>query len=160
MKGKYVSSILNGDGSWRTDLINTCFSPSDQTDISNTLAGGANFKDDIIWNPDPKGIFSVKSAYHLAISIQRNHKVSTSFEGEPILMWMRFWNLKTIPKAKICAWRIIHDSIPTKSNIRKKGINTNALCTFCRKFEETSTHSLWNCKIAKKNLDSLLSSND
>lgn len=48
LKGKYVSSILNRNGIWRDVLIKDSFNPSDQEDIKHTIAGGGNFKDDII----------------------------------------------------------------------------------------------------------------
>lgn len=120
LKGKYVSTILKSNGSWKNDLIQDLFSIPDQEDIKNTVAGGDNFQDDIIWNYEDNDIFSVKSAYHLAIFIQNNHQASTSKKEDPVQLWKRFWKIKTIPKAKICVWKIIHDSIPISSNIRKK----------------------------------------
>lgn len=81
-------------------------------------------KDDIVWRYDKKGFFSVKSAYHLAISLNSSDKTSPTNSSHIKRFWKRIWNLD-VPRVKINAWKIIKDIIPTKENIQKKGIDLN-----------------------------------
>lgn len=120
LKGHYLSSIINLEGDWNSEIIHESFSPVDVEDIMNSIVGGSEHQDEIIWNFEDNGIFSVKSAYHLASDSHLHLKASSSSVGELNRMWKRFWKLKATPKVKICAWKIIHDSIPTRTNIRKK----------------------------------------
>lgn len=76
LKGHFVASLLDNRGRWREDVIHDNFYISDIPDILNTISGGMNHQDEIIWNCDQKGIFSVKSAYHLTTLIQNSQKHS------------------------------------------------------------------------------------
>lgn len=96
-----------------------------------------------------KGAFTVKSAYHLAVQIDSNQKAAPSNNHAHDPMWRKFWNIKAIPKAKICVWRNIQNSLPTGSNINLKGIYTNPICFWCRKHTESVEHIFWGCKFSK-----------
>lgn len=118
--------------------------------ILNTPTSGINKTDEVIWNYEAKGVFSVKSAYHLASNLALAQEASPSIAKRQSPKWRSFWKLKTIPKVKFCVWRIIHDTLPTKMNIIKKRINTNPICLFCRNHEEDASQLFWNCKMTKK----------
>lgn len=117
--------------------------------LSLTPTGGVDKKDEMIWWMDKKGLFTVKSAYFLAQQLSNKTEASTSNTNHLDKDWRKFWKLKAIPKAKIGVWKMINDSIPSKMNIIKKGIQINPLCSFCRSFEESTKHILWECKVVK-----------
>uniref|UniRef100_A0A803P950 Reverse transcriptase domain-containing protein n=1 Tax=Cannabis sativa TaxID=3483 RepID=A0A803P950_CANSA len=63
------------------DLINS---------ILDVPIAGHNFRDDLIWGKETSGIFSVKSAYHLAVS-SRDIPSSSSFNTSK-RFWSKLWS--------------------------------------------------------------------
>lgn len=94
--------------------------PEDAEAVLNMRRRGKNLVDTIIWNQDPKGAFTVKSAYHLARNISLNPRASESDSSLTKAVWRSIWNANCIPRAKIITWKILKDIIPTKVNIYKK----------------------------------------
>lgn len=77
-QGRRVKDLLKGNGEWNETLIKRVFIPSDAEDILVIPLGRPNESDELVWNVDPKGLFSVKSAYHLTSNIQAAKEPSGS----------------------------------------------------------------------------------
>lgn len=131
-------------------LIIQNFSPQDVEDIINTPLGDKSVKDEIIWQTNKKGSFTVKSAYHLAVSISNLKDASPSDQSRSSHLWKSLWAADVIPRAKISAWKLINNITPYKANILSKGIDLNPFCTLCKKKEEATPHIIWYCKISKE----------
>ncbi|KAL1293347.1 hypothetical protein AAHE18_19G066400 [Arachis hypogaea] len=52
----------------------------------------------------------------------------------------RLCKAKAHPRAINCVWRLMNNSLPTRLNLQKRGVNCTALCPRCWKKEETETH--------------------
>jgi len=51
--------------------------------------------------------------------------------------------------AQVLAWRVLENKIATKVNLAWRGVTTDVLvCCFCRLKEESTSHLLFDCKIA------------
>lgn len=150
MKGQKVKALFDSNNNWKDDIITKCFSPQDAEDILNMPTGEIKLKDEIIWHPDKKGNFSVKSAYHLALERNSSNEASQSDISKSTRLWKSLWSLKVAPKTKICTWKIIKDIIPNKANILEKGVDVNPLCILCQKNWEFSNHLIWECKISQQ----------
>lgn len=74
-KGRYVSHLIDENGEWKESLLRDNFATLDVLDILAMIPGKPQAKDEIIWNPDSKGVFSVKSAYRLACSRENEKKL-------------------------------------------------------------------------------------
>lgn len=150
LKGLRVNHLLDNNNKWKEDIILQGFSHVDIEDILNIPSGRKDTIDEIIWNFDKKGQFSVKSAYHLAMT-QSNHNTSSQqSSNDSTRVWKNLWKLKVLPRTKVCVWKIIQDIIPTKNNIAQKGVDLNPICCVCKKKRETTTHLMWECKIPKE----------
>lgn len=80
-------------------------------------------EDEIIWGLDRRGVFTVKSTYFFALCLSKLSDPS-SFNGiSSNHIWKSIWKALAPPKAKICCWKILHDLIPTRENLNKKGIH-------------------------------------
>lgn len=67
-----VADLLTADGTnWDTARVDAMFSPDDATDIKQIAVGGPATEDFLAWNLTKNGMFSVKSAYHLRMSLNR-----------------------------------------------------------------------------------------
>lgn len=95
-------------GTWDESLVRQTFHQDDvQTILSIPIA--EDYDDCISWHFDPKGIFSVKSAYMVQLELEKheqgtdagctaqNPTTGTTFP------WMKIWNLPCPSKVKMFA---------------------------------------------------------
>lgn len=59
--------------------------------------------------------------------------------------WWWIWRLNIMPKVKTFLWRCMQDSLPTRINLLKRGIDIVHLCPNCGFEEETLEHTLRDC---------------
>ncbi|EEE57524.1 hypothetical protein OsJ_07834 [Oryza sativa Japonica Group] len=108
--------------------------------------------DFLAWHLEKSGIFTVKTAYRLAIENKLNSENSnasgSSIEGSKSL-WNTIWSCPVPPKVRIFAWRVASDCLATRVN--KKGRRLEALdtCTLCGTESETAFHALCRCTYAR-----------
>jgi len=77
----------------------------------------------LVWGGDPKGVFTVKSAYAL-LDCQSNGTMDGVFS--------LLWQAKAFPKVLIPAWRILLARLPTTHNLIRRGVVVNSLlCVLC-----------------------------
>ena len=100
-------------------------------------------QDYLFWKEDPKGMFSVKSAYSLLVQHQ-THEATDNVFG-------LLWQSKATPKILVTAWRILLDKIPTNDNLIRRGIQVNSpLCAMCGLSDESSQHVFLECAQAQR----------
>lgn len=150
MKGRRVCELILDNGDWNEPLIKNLFIPSDAGDILSIPLGLPSERDQIIWNAESKGFFSVKSAYHLTSNLlQAKESTGSGLKNGPG-DWRIGWKLNIQPKVKIGLWKILKNWIPTKVNLIEKGMDLNPLCAFCRCSREDVNHIFWDCKQVRK----------
>ena len=99
--------------------------------------------DSILWLPNKKGLFIVKSAYKVARELMRRENVAKSSGGcVRKRIWAALWKLKIPNKVKVFAWRACNDILPTKMNLVNRRIIADAACPICTRFPETTVHVL------------------
>lgn len=130
-----------------------------EEDVSSILATPVHVdRDDwVAWHFDQKGTFSVKSAYHVLDDDAENSRVrqhgesssptsSKSIRG----LWRKIWKLPRPPKIKQFLWRVAHNSLAFKLNIKRKGIQLDTRCPVCFRFDEDGAHCFLKCKAAQQ----------
>ena len=50
---------------------------------------------------------------------------------------------------KVFGWRVCHDILPTRRNLKKKWILMDELCLLCALSQESTIHALWECTVAQ-----------
>jgi ribonuclease HI len=101
-------------------------------------------EDRIIWRGTTNGNFSVRSAYFLEVEKNEAQRGETSRPVKGIL-WKECWNMKVPNVVKLFLWKALHNLLPTRVNLAKKGVITDTLCPICAMDEETVLHVLWSC---------------
>jgi len=87
---------------------------------------------------DSSGKYSMGNAYILL-----NRVFSSVTQDE---VFKAIWKLKIPSKDSIFAWRLIRDRLPTRNNLRRRGVEINdASCPFCRSHEEDASHLFFSC---------------
>lgn len=100
--------------------------------------------DQLIWRPSPNGNYTVKSSYKLAsqiVDLQHLHQ-----PGE----WQLIWNLKAPPRVKLMVWRACRSCLPTRDQLRQRGIQASPTCVLCNNAAETAMHVLLTCPKAQQ----------
>lgn len=105
-------------------------------------------EDELLWQEDKSGQYSVKAAYNLA-AVQ--HPVNF-FRKKKI--WSSCWP----QKISFFLWQATLDRLPTLDNLHKRksalvspsGNPIPNLCMLCKQHEESSSHMFFNCSFSKQ----------
>ncbi|KAL8497178.1 hypothetical protein ACS0TY_020750 [Phlomoides rotata] len=92
------------------------------------------------------GSYSTKETYSMILNLDRD----AQFNEETLKGFKLIWKSSAPMKVIAHAWRLIWGRLPTKSNLRRRGIlkPTNDLrCIFCGHQEETEKHIFFECTI-------------
>ena len=91
------------------------------------------------------GIFTVKSAYHIARIVLGKETYHMN-QRNP---WRKaLWQVKIMPKIKYFIWSLIHGFIPVGSELLKRGIQMNNVCPVCGSQEESLFHIFFDCELS------------
>jgi hypothetical protein len=129
---------------WKAGLISEIFLEDEAALICSIPLSPLPVEDRIIWQGTKNGIFSVRSAYFLELEnlANRTGGVSKPDEGKT---WKEIWNLKVPNVVKLFLWKALHNLLPTRTNLARKGIITEAACPICGRMDESVEHILWSC---------------
>jgi hypothetical protein len=59
----------------------------------------------------------------------------------------RIWSLPCPNKIKMFTWRVTHNSLAVRTNLRKRGVYLeNCKCLFCSRVDEDGAHLFVRCK--------------
>ena len=116
---------------------------SDSADAILTIPIPSNPKQDkMIWLPNLKGNFSVKSVHKVAY-----HNVNNNDQAQS--HWKKLWKAKLPERLKMLLWRIGANAMPNKVNLQRRIQHTNTSCSLCNSNEETNIHLFFLCPFAK-----------
>ena len=150
-----VSELLDPyTGNWDEELVREIFWEEDvQHILSVPVKQG--YSDSLAWHNDVKGLFSVKSAYHVLEDGRERKNVrqagSTSSENSAVrgYYWNRLWKIDCMPKVKQFLWRLAHNSLPLRMNISRRGMKIDTRCPICWRQDEDGGHCFLKCKWVK-----------
>ncbi|GER25691.1 ribonuclease H-like superfamily protein, partial [Striga asiatica] len=138
-----VSQLMRAEGGWNKQLIEDVFQERDVTTIMKIKPDVEMRPDEVVWHFDPKGRFSVKSAYRM---IRQHEKLvldrpegSRTREKENKL-WSRVWALKIKNKLKLFLWNCIKNILPTTDNLWRRKVKESNVCEVCGEQGETMEH--------------------
>lgn len=103
--------------------------------------------DSLVWHFTPKGIYEVKSGYHLAINEQRcgNGTTASSLSQPPCELWKFIWSLNIQPKLRHFWWRVCRNKLATKENLHRRRCAASQHCPTCNGEVESIEHALFHC---------------
>ena len=98
----------------------------------------------MIWLHNPRGVFTVKSAYHVARRTITEATWVGTFSGcVAKQVWDALWKLQIPNKFKVFAWRACHDILPTAVNLTKRRVIQEDKCSVRTIESESTIHALW-----------------
>ncbi|KAM6542861.1 hypothetical protein CsatB_007308 [Cannabis sativa] len=143
-----LSFFLSPSGAWDPIKLHQFFDEQLVDHILNVPIPGNGCSDDLIWSRNSSGIFTVKSAYHLAVT-SRDIPSSSSFD-----QYKRFWSKilssSVLSKVKHLVWRVLSKSVPVASLLFLRHIIPSPICPLCHLEWETVEHAFLGCVNVKK----------
>ncbi|KAK9992542.1 hypothetical protein SO802_027527 [Lithocarpus litseifolius] len=138
-----VSMLIdNATNHWKVGLINEIFEPASAQAILALPIPQRRRPDKLIWIPDAKGVFSVKSVYRA----NHNFNITTPLNEA---QWKGLWKIKTTKRIRIFLWRMATNSLPTKDILNQRFETFNPSCVLCGNELESICHLFFTCPIAK-----------
>jgi ribonuclease HI len=144
---KLVQALLlpNGGG-WNEEMVRQHLCPVDAEDILKVPVGRPGSGDFLAWNNTKNGLFSVKSAYHLAMQRKKLFRGGTesSRSVDYHKSWLAIWDAQVPNKVKVHCWRLIENGLAVGSELSHRKIKDGVVCLACGRTENL-THRFWTC---------------
>jgi hypothetical protein len=129
-------------GWWNYELLHRIFDLGEVARICSVVVSHLGQSDWLVWRGSTDGLFSVKSAYHMAISRRAQEKGERSREAADCRIWKSIWRLRVPPVARHFCWKVCHNLLPTMVNLTAKKIVANLECPICSREPETASSAL------------------
>lgn len=140
-----VDVLINEDNrTWTEQVIAGLFVPEEAELIKKIPVSKHPTEDKLYWPWTQSGQYSSKSGYRFLKMEEEEVRPEVAQNGE-INLWRSIWGLRVPNKVKNFLWRVCHEAIPTKSNLKRRHIIINSLCEQCWNEDETPLHALWSC---------------
>lgn len=100
--------------------------------ISKIKLAQRHSEDFIVWQMEKSRLFTVKSAYDLAIRLanRENSRASSSMPDGVHKPWSRVWSGRLPPKVNVFSWKLTIDILPTRHAKFKRRLEVDVRCTF------------------------------
>ncbi|XP_010468796.1 PREDICTED: uncharacterized protein LOC104748915 [Camelina sativa] len=135
---------------WRLDLLNELFDPTDVELIRAIPLRSIQNADQFGWHFTKTGKYTVKSGYHLA-----RQEVPRTFQAsgcgpEITSLLASVWRVPCSPKIQHFMWQVLSGCIPVAANLARRGIACDPGCVRCGAEEETINHAIFVCPPARQ----------
>jgi hypothetical protein len=133
---------------WDEQVINVCMHPHDAEQVLRIRLSDRIQDDHIAWALERTRLFSVKSAYRLALELDRDkeEQVGSSLRPDGTrLMYNDLWTAPIPQKVRIFAWRLAQESLATQINRKKQSLEENGRCQICAREDESGNHTVVSC---------------
>lgn len=118
------------------------FARGTSEDILRIKLGNLSSRDKLVWKENKAKVFSVKTAYQVALWLHHPHVGEHSLATMDQKIWKRIWSINVPPKVGTFVWRACFYILPTKANLFHKKVPVDPLCSVCGQADETTVHIL------------------
>ncbi|KAL0453716.1 UNVERIFIED_CONTAM: hypothetical protein Slati_1349700 [Sesamum latifolium] len=139
-----VAELINGSD-WDEGMILSEFEPCDALCILSIKLPKSHGRDILVWHYEKNGKCSTRSAYSLACDM--TDQAHSTVKGKS---WSFVWKARIRPKMQLFAWRVCTNSLPTLSNLRRRGLKKGEGCPLCGFIEEDVKHAMLLCPLARQ----------
>ena len=135
----FVNQLIDSDlHCWKPNLVRELFETTSAQAILSMPLPLRPSLDKLIWIPNSKGEFSVKSAYLTTRALTPTPPVSG-------INWVKLWNLNVLERIKILLWKIEVNALPTRENLMQRFQIEDSSCICCKQEVETVSHLFLRC---------------
>lgn len=146
---KVCSLMTENQKSWDHEKVANLFCPDEARQILAIPLSVQSLQDRLIWQHSKTGIFTVKTAYHVACDMASNNSPASASSSRPT-DWKWPWKLHIPPKIKFFVWKMINNLLPVGFELIKRKVDVNSICCRCGSMVETAEHALRDCEWSKQ----------
>jgi hypothetical protein len=144
-----VCSLIDDDTKWwNKALVCSIFNKEEADIICCMPICPIQQHDRLVWLGSTKGDFNVKSAYHFPKSLVDSNNESNSSMNNVTKIWKEVWQVKGPRVLTTFLWKACANILPTRDNLRRRGVVEESICPICKLELETVSHALWHCLAA------------
>jgi hypothetical protein len=138
--------LLEDELGWNEDKLRLFLPEPDVCDILNIPVGREGSEDVLAWNHTRNGLFSVKSAYLLAVERKRLARGLAESSGglSNHKGRMALWEAQVPRKIKVHMWRLIENGLAVGTELACRRIKVGVVCLACGRTEDL-VHRFWVC---------------
>lgn len=129
-------------------MVRHLFYPYDAEEILRLRIQSNGDGDFVAWHFEKTGMFSVKSAYKLALTL-KDKKEYEGQHSDVVLgerkIWEVIWKANVPQKVRIFAWRVASNSLAVQVNRVVHHQASVSTCTICGMEDESTFHALVMC---------------
>jgi hypothetical protein len=155
VQGQTVSSLLAADArSWNELSVCSIFVEDVAEKVLQILISRFGGDDFVMWPHTHFGIYSIRSAYHLArrnsVQVSRSAcgRGTSSDSDSDSNLWNKLWSIQAPGKMQITLWWFAHDCLPTGVQLQHRNIPASPECIHCAA-EERVDHAFLFCPFAR-----------
>ena len=138
-----VSQLIDHElHTWKNSLVMDMFSPTFAQAILSTPIPSRLRPGKLLWIPNSKGLFLVKSAYKKLLPTPLPQ---TSSNGN----WSKLWKIKGPESIKMFLWRVAINALPTRENLMSRMDIQDSACVLCNIEVKFASHLFLRCLEAK-----------
>lgn len=142
-----MCELINLDTlTWNEELIYKSFRSDEAASICAIPLSARMPEDKMIWGLEPKGKYTVKSAYHWAISLACESQHNRAASSTDVIGWKQIWGSGVLPRIKHFLWRACVNSLPSKDNLYHRKITRESTYGICGSEVESLVHVLFRCR--------------
>ena len=118
-----VNDLINHDTrQWDRGKLVATYTQSTCAEILALPLNHLDSQDNLIWTANKTQLFSLKSAYHIALKLKSGEWAKHSSAREHGATWGRIWKLNVPPKVRTFIWRACSNCLPTRNNLCQRKV--------------------------------------
>lgn len=154
-KQQPVSSLIDEHTrTWNYELVYSLFQTQEAKAITRLPLSRFGAADKRVWHWTRNGMFTVKSAYYVALEVLQDKNRCASGRGETSgtsrTPWNKLWKLDIPNKVKIFLWKACKAILPTNDFLHNRHCSGSPSCILCGGIKEDVKHALFDCRWARE----------
>jgi len=151
---KWVADLIDEERmEWKMNILQQNFAPVDVEEILKIKLYSSS-EDIIVWHYERSDIFSIKSAYKVALNMSTHETHASSNENKDgACLWQHIWKGNVPPKVGMFAWPLARDALPTNKNKKARNILEDDMCNICGMESESTYHAVVACSHSRALLE-------
>ena len=132
---------IEGRG-WNFDKLIQIFNPAYAEEIAKIKIPPRSSNDFVAWHVEKIGLFSIRSAYNLALKIRMTpqSQATSSAPGGERKLWAHVWSGRVPPKVSVFIWKLARDIQTRRAKFISLVTFPNAESTVTRSYETSGRY--------------------
>ncbi|XP_057247591.1 uncharacterized protein LOC130589950 [Beta vulgaris subsp. vulgaris] len=137
-----------GERGWQKGELERWLSKWEVDEIMRIPLPIRHCEDKWCWSHTKNGEFSVRSAYYVELAQRKTNKATASTDVTK-QVWKKLWSALVPNKVRHFGWKALHNGLPMRDNLSRRGCVVDNICPMCGSDVETPFHALVLCPSAQ-----------